>query len=99
MYVILSRELLIFIGGINVNFFKKTIIRKIIEQNLLSLSAESRGWFGSSQKAKRRYMGITMLTLTPSILRELRLRMDADFPDVDSGVLVHRVVVGSPAYE
>ena len=38
-----------------------------------------------------------MLTLSPSIIRELRLRMDADFPDVEKGVLIHRVVIGSPA--
>ena len=42
-------------------------------------------------------MGITMLTLTPSIIQELKLRMD--FPDTEQGVLVHKVVVGSPAFK
>ncbi|XP_064630905.1 serine protease HTRA2, mitochondrial-like [Lineus longissimus] len=62
------------------------------------IAARGSGWFGSSKPAepKRRYMGVTMLTLTPSIVSELRMRMT--FPSVESGVLVHKVVVGSPAY-
>ena len=48
--------------------------------------------------AKRRYMGITMLTLTPQLIHELRAR-NHEFPvDVAYGVLVWRVVIGSPAY-
>lgn len=49
---------------------------------------------GSEQK--RRYIGVMMLTLTPSIITELKLR-DAMFPDVTHGILIHRVIVGSPA--
>lgn len=62
------------------------------------------GWFGlggSSQPAhqKRRYMGITMLSLTPSLIMELQQRQP-DFPeDVTHGVMVWKVVVGSPAYK
>lgn len=70
----------------------------------MSKKDESKGWFGfhssgdSAGAVKRRYMGITMLTLTPSIILELQQRQ-ADFPrDVDSGVLIWKVVVGSPAY-
>ncbi|XP_014674520.1 PREDICTED: serine protease HTRA2, mitochondrial-like [Priapulus caudatus] len=69
------------------------------------------GWFGKKKhpsgerspaehplaSPRRRYMGITMLTLTPNIVGELRLR-DTRFPDVEAGVLVHRIVVGSPAH-
>ncbi|XP_073776814.1 serine protease HTRA2, mitochondrial-like, partial [Danio rerio] len=52
-------------------------------------------WFGESGW-KRRYIGVMMLTLTPSIIEELRMR-DPSFPDVSHGVLIHRVIVGSPA--
>ncbi|XP_037092047.1 serine protease HTRA2, mitochondrial-like [Pollicipes pollicipes] len=48
--------------------------------------------------AGRRYLGITMLTLTPAIIQELTLRQP-DFPqDVTHGVLVWKLVVGSPAH-
>ncbi|XP_064806170.1 serine protease HTRA2, mitochondrial-like [Oncorhynchus masou masou] len=45
---------------------------------------------------KRRYIGVMMLTLTPSIIAELKLR-DPSFPDVTYGIMIHRVIIGSPA--
>uniref|UniRef100_A0A8D0C9M9 Serine protease HTRA2, mitochondrial n=1 Tax=Salvator merianae TaxID=96440 RepID=A0A8D0C9M9_SALMN len=54
-------------------------------------------WFGSTE-GKRRYIGVMMLTLTPSILAELKLR-DPSFPDVSHGVLIHKVIIGSPAHQ
>ncbi|XP_024918907.1 serine protease HTRA2, mitochondrial-like isoform X2 [Cynoglossus semilaevis] len=51
--------------------------------------------FGDSE-TKRRYIGVMMLTLTPSIITELKLR-DPSFPDVTHGILIHRVIIGSPA--
>lgn len=50
-------------------------------------------WFGET---KRRYIGVMMLTLTPSIIAELKLR-DPSFPDVSHGILIHKVIFGSPA--
>lgn len=50
----------------------------------------------SEAEHKRRYIGVMMLTLTPSIITELKLR-DPIFPDVTHGILIHRVIVGSPA--
>lgn len=50
-------------------------------------------WFGET---KRRYIGVMMLTLTPSIIAELKLR-DPSFPDVTHGILIHKVIIGSPA--
>lgn len=50
----------------------------------------------SSQVPERWYLGITMLTLTPSLIQELQQR-DPMFPSVASGVLIWRVVLGSPA--
>lgn len=48
--------------------------------------------------AQRRYMGITMLTLTPQIIHELQARNHQLPVDVTHGVLVWKVVIGSPAY-
>nr|XP_019940497.1 PREDICTED: serine protease HTRA2, mitochondrial-like [Paralichthys olivaceus] len=45
---------------------------------------------------KRRYIGVMMLTLTPNIIAELKLR-DPSFPEVTHGILIHRVIIGSPA--
>lgn len=47
----------------------------------------------------RRYMGITMLTLTDDILTELRQRSHTVPVDVKSGVLIWKVIIGSPAYK
>lgn len=48
--------------------------------------------------AGRRYLGITMLTLTTAIIQELTMRQP-DFPqDLTHGVLVWKLVVGSPAH-
>ncbi|XP_056915162.1 serine protease HTRA2, mitochondrial-like isoform X1 [Takifugu flavidus] len=52
-------------------------------------------WFRDSD-TRRRYIGVMMLTLTPSIIAELKLR-DPSFPEVTHGVLIHRVIMGSPA--
>jgi HtrA serine peptidase 2 len=46
---------------------------------------------------KRRYMGITMQTLTPEILIEIQ--QDRDCMNVRHGVLVWKVMVESPAYK
>lgn len=56
---------------------------------------KQKSWFGESG-SKRRYIGVMMLTLTPSIIEELKMR-DMSFPDVSHGVLIHRVIIGSPA--
>ncbi|KAI4891242.1 hypothetical protein NFI96_034647 [Prochilodus magdalenae] len=47
-------------------------------------------------ETKRRYIGVMMLTLTPSIIAELKMR-DPSFPDVTHGILIHRIIAGSPA--
>jgi len=48
-------------------------------------------------QSARRYMGITMLTLTDEILRELRNRSHTVPSDITRGVLVWKVIFGSPA--
>jgi HtrA serine peptidase 2 len=48
---------------------------------------------------KRRYMGITMLTLTENVMRGLKSNIKMpSFPDIDGGVFVYKVIPGSPAY-
>lgn len=48
--------------------------------------------------SNRRYMGITMLTLTPQIIHELQQR-DHHIPnDIAHGILVWKVIIGSPAH-
>lgn len=46
----------------------------------------------------KRYMGITMLTLTKDILQELRGRSQSVPNSLNHGVLVWKVIVGSPAH-
>ncbi|XP_027856848.1 serine protease HTRA2, mitochondrial [Xiphophorus couchianus] len=45
---------------------------------------------------KPRYIGVMMLTLTPSIIAELKMR-DSSFPNVNHGILIHKVIPSSPA--
>ncbi|XP_028994296.1 serine protease HTRA2, mitochondrial-like [Betta splendens] len=49
-----------------------------------------------SSETKRRYIGVMMLTLTPSIIAELKWR-DPSFSHVTHGILIHRVIADSPA--
>ncbi|XP_026313636.1 serine protease HTRA2, mitochondrial-like [Hyposmocoma kahamanoa] len=49
-------------------------------------------------QVSRRYLGITMLSLTPNILMELRMRSPEMPKDIEHGILVWKVIIGSPAY-
>lgn len=69
----------------------REFLRKGIERG-------KRGSETSSMLPVRRYMGITMLTLTEDILRELRQRSHSVPSDVSFGVLVWKVIIGSPAH-
>lgn len=51
-----------------------------------------------SPQVSRRYLGITMLTLTQTILQELRMRNPEMPSDIEHGVLVWKVIIKSPAY-
>jgi len=44
----------------------------------------------------RQYIGITMVSLNPDIAAELKM-INTNFPNVEQGVLVYRVISGSPA--
>ncbi|XP_061921737.1 serine protease HTRA3-like [Entelurus aequoreus] len=45
---------------------------------------------------KKRFIGIRMLTITTALIEELK-QQNPDFPDVSSGIYVHKVVPHSPA--
>ncbi|CAG9794919.1 unnamed protein product [Diatraea saccharalis] len=51
-----------------------------------------------SPQVSRRYLGITMLSLSPNILMELRMRNPEMPRDIEHGILVWKVIIGSPAY-
>ena len=73
------------------------------------------GWFGlgrsspptsrpssptSSSHGKRRYIGVTMATVTDQILHQLRLNPAVDLPSsLHHGIIVFKLVIGSPADE
>ncbi|KAM9827230.1 LOW QUALITY PROTEIN: serine protease HTRA3 [Neosynchiropus ocellatus] len=48
------------------------------------------------RSVKKRFIGIRMLTITPTLIAELK-QQNPDFPDVPSGIYVHEVVPNSPA--
>lgn len=48
--------------------------------------------------ATKKYMGISMLTLTPQIILELQKKYEAFPLNVKGGILVWKVILGSPAY-
>ncbi|XP_046383576.1 serine protease HTRA2, mitochondrial [Ischnura elegans] len=71
--------------------YAKEFLKKSVDNRVKGESKEKKG-------VVRRFMGITMLTLTPEILVELQQR-NHNFPtDVSHGILVWKVVIGSPAY-
>uniref|UniRef100_A0AAY4AZI3 PDZ domain-containing protein n=1 Tax=Denticeps clupeoides TaxID=299321 RepID=A0AAY4AZI3_9TELE len=45
---------------------------------------------------KKRYIGIRMMTLTPALAKELKVRI-RDFPDITSGAYVMEVIAKTPA--
>jgi HtrA serine peptidase 2 len=52
---------------------------------------------GLIEPAKRRYLGITMLTLTSDIINDMQ-HHGGNVPFIRHGVLVWKVMFGSPAY-
>jgi len=70
-------------------------------KSFLKRSEERRkkGGLSNSLNISRRYMGITMLTLTNDILLELKHRSDTVPNDITHGVLVWKVIFGSPAHQ
>ncbi|XP_041781290.1 serine protease HTRA2, mitochondrial [Anopheles merus] len=72
----------------------KAFLRKIHE----TAGAAGGRRLSSGAPSYRRYIGITMLSLTPDILHELQQRNHNFPPTVRGGVLVWKVIQGSPAH-
>ena len=48
---------------------------------------------------KKRFIGITMLTLSQNVMRDLKSNHRVpNFPDVDGGVFVYKIIPGTPAH-
>lgn len=75
----------------------KDFLSKAIERVKSGNYTSSRNTRRPLAPYQRWYIGISMLTLTPQILEELR-RRDQSFNKVTSGVLVPQVNYGSPAH-
>lgn len=69
-------------------------------RNFLKLAEEKVGKGRSSTDLPpmRRYMGITMLSLTPEIIAELKQRGSPIPNQITNGILVWKVILGSPAH-
>ncbi|KAJ8013947.1 hypothetical protein DPEC_G00035140 [Dallia pectoralis] len=65
---------------------------KIREFLTESYDRQSRGRTG----AKKPYIGVRMMTLTPELTKELKVR-HADFPDITTGAYVTEVIAKTPA--
>ncbi|XP_062256400.1 serine protease HTRA1A [Platichthys flesus] len=64
-------------------------IREFLEE---AYDRQSRG----RAAAKKKYIGVRMMTLTPSLAKELKTR-HRDFPDITSGAYVMEVIAKTPA--
>ncbi|XP_054766610.2 serine protease HTRA2, mitochondrial-like [Lytechinus pictus] len=80
--------------------------RDFVDKVQKQIKASGGGWFSKAKpqtpvvttpsKGKQGYIGITMLSLTPSLIFDLRQRAP-DFPNVSHGVLIYMITMGSPA--
>lgn len=71
--------------------YVKLFLKKVQERR-------KQGSAGKPVQQAKRYMGITMLTLTKDILNELKNRSESLPPNLQHGVLVWKVIIGSPAH-
>lgn len=65
-------------------------------KEFLAKSEEARKARGGARRTGRRYMGITMLTINPQIIEELRARLEMP-AGVKAGIVIFRIVRESPA--
>ena len=80
------------------SFYKKLFLFKEFLERANRFRRKTSSAKTEEKRAKQnRYIGVSMLTLTPEIIQQFRSR-EPDFPDVNNGILIWTVVVGSPAY-
>ncbi|GBP10436.1 Serine protease HTRA2, mitochondrial [Eumeta japonica] len=69
-----------------------------LDGEAIVLERRKQGKTGKPSQQAKRYMGITMLTLTNEILNELKNRSQSLPTNLTHGVLVWKVIIGSPAH-
>ena len=47
----------------------------------------------------KRYLGLTVMTLNPEVIREMQLRHHPIPAEITEGALIYKVVIGSPAHQ
>lgn len=81
-------------GNANYYFIPLILMRWIYQLYIIFIGAQK-----IVDIPRKRYMGITMLTLTPDILFEMQQKSGSIPSAVRHGVLVWKVMLGSPAYK
>ena len=62
------------------------------------LLTEKKGEGSVPSNRTRRFIGATLLTLTDSIVADLKMLTGGNFPDVSHGVLIQSVTFNGPAH-
>ncbi|XP_055849041.1 serine protease HTRA2, mitochondrial [Episyrphus balteatus] len=78
--------------AIPIDYVKDFLLRSIEQRSSKKGGALRKGY------PMRRYMGITMLTLTDDLMHELKTRSRTVPSEVQHGVLVWKVIINSPAH-
>ncbi|KAM9811031.1 serine protease HTRA1B-like [Neosynchiropus ocellatus] len=83
-------------------FLSESYSRRVSGESSLILQChretqlESLTLFSGLKEQEKKYIGVRMLQLTPSVIQDLKGR-SSEFPDVSSGVYVYEVVPGAAA--
>jgi HtrA serine peptidase 2 len=72
--------------------YAKGFLNKYIEKS-------NKGWSNKSEAKSKRYIGITMVTISPELRYEMTQRNMISLPDDIQGVFVVKVSVGSPSHK
>jgi HtrA serine peptidase 2 len=73
--------------------YAKGFLQKYIEKS------KAKGWSNRSEAKSKRYIGITMVTISPELRYEMTQRNMISLPDDTQGVFVVKVSVGSPSHK
>ncbi|XP_071476232.1 serine protease HTRA2, mitochondrial-like [Diadema antillarum] len=86
--------------------YARTFVDKVQKQ-MKEMKDSGGGWLSrfksptsgatTATGSKQGYIGITMLSLTPALILDLKQRA-SDFPNITHGVLVYQITIGSPAH-
>ena len=77
--------------------YVKQFLQKVEEKKKEGFWRKSSSVPSTPSVTRRRYIGVTMLTIDPRQLDQIRAAISPDLPSDSSGVLVMKIVAGSPA--